>query len=116
LSTSLRQSIPVLLVIVGLCTFSTCQKSREVKKIATYEDFCLNQLGQLRNKYNASNFSFDGDAIREDFTGQFNKQLLDRFAKEAKWDQNSKGFEELVRLQMIGAWRDDAHLHIANEL
>jgi hypothetical protein len=113
---SLSKQLLVLLAFVGVGAFSTCQKSREVKKVVNYQDFCLNELGQLRDKYDVSSFSFDDDAIREDFTTQFNKQLLDHFADEAKWDQNSSGFKELVRLQMIGAWRDRGHLNIANEL
>lgn len=62
---------------------------------------------------------YDAEAIRTDFVEKYGKIVLDQIERDFLGGDKPDGdkvVQELVRLKMIGVWRDGAHLHIANSL
>jgi hypothetical protein len=63
--------------------------------------------------------TYDVQSLRDDLVGKYHRFLvrqasLDTFGEELS--PTSGLLSELTRLQMVGAWREGAHLHFANSL
>ena len=56
------------------------------------------------------------DKIRDQVTASFNQYYVDEAKKNStlKTEDTDKVANELVRLQLLGAWREGSHLHLAD--
>jgi hypothetical protein len=84
-------------------------------RVDTWEEWCIQLDGRTPKD---AIVSFDQEAIRSDFVTRLNSMLVAGIATKylGGADPEEMVVQELVRLQMIGAWADGTTLHIANSL
>jgi len=104
----------VLILVIGVGAWLEWFRSVD---IVTYDDWCADRTGTLRARYTVPQFNFKYAVIRDDFTRTLNDQLIQSALDTFGWkNREDKAVKELIRLQMIGAWHEGTHLHLANEI
>jgi len=82
-------------------------------RVSTVAQFCEQLRGEdLFDKYNASSLSFDCEAVRNDFTSSLHSSIV--ADNSTLVGGPGPAMDEIVRLRLLGAWRERDVLHIAN--
>jgi hypothetical protein len=114
-----RRLIAVTVTVAIFCLSLACS----YHEVNTWERWC-EQVGavDLEKKYNrwgaVFSVSFKGEAIRSDFVQKFNSMVVADAAQRhlAGSKPSDRVVEELVRLRMLGIWREATDLHWSNSL
>ncbi len=82
-------------------------------RVSTVPQYCEQLMGEdLFERYDASSLSFDCESIRDDFTSF----IYTRMVTDNRELFGGPGpvLDEIVRLRLLGAWREGDVLHIAS--
>ena len=115
------KSIKILFILIFLFSIilSSGCKNRVSYNVTTWEEWCSQLLGEdLNKKYNSPGVTFDGDAIREDFVKQYNELIIKLIANRylSGASQDDEVVKDMVRLKLIGVWREGDNIILRNEL
>lgn len=82
-------------------------------RVSTFPQYCERLMGEdLFEMYNASVLSFDCGSIRDDFTSSTHTQLVTD--NRELFGGPGPAWDEIIRLRLLGAWREGDVLHFAN--
>lgn len=109
-----------ILIVLGFLVFLFLNNCRTSYTVDSWEGWCSQIQGEdLFEKYNTFSIGFNDTAIREDFIQRFNQIIIEGIEKRylgGKKSQDDIVVNELVRLKMIGAWREGNNLIVKNSL
>jgi len=109
-----------ILVIIGFLAHLALISCRLSYTVDSWEGWCSQLLGEdLYEKYNTFAISFNHMAIRDDFIQKYNQFIVEGISERYLGGKKSKDdivVNELVRLKMIGVWREGNKLILKNSL
>jgi hypothetical protein len=102
-----------LLIVLGF-GFGFYQACLTKHKITSWNEYCEYLDGKdLYRKYRVAMLAFDYEAIRDDFVRKFHDSFVSSTREQFSLKQNYL-LRELESQKMLGAWREELHLHAAN--
>src|SRR5262245_32558478 len=112
--------VGITLVVIAFLAFGFYRACLKTHTINTMGEFCEGFKGEdFFEKYDSAAIRYDYEAIRNDVVQQFHQGVIAKLTKEnfgRELPKSDNVVSELVRLKMIGVWREGVHLHMADQL